>query len=258
MKILKKLFYTICTTCRPKKSRTVRYAFPVILGALLIFGASAITSLNETTIEVEPRKNTVSAGENIAIDVYVSAHTPVNAVDLSLAIPESQLEVTGIDVGESVITLWTVDPFVDNGIVILRGGTFRKGFLGKHLIATIQTKAVDSGVAEVNVTNSLLLAGDGSGTEVLPAQSGSEEAKLYIADSYGVVSVPTTDNGSVIEGSIEIRIITDIDGDGNVSLNDVSRFMSAWQSKSVVFDFSGDGQMTFRDFAIILADSFLH
>lgn len=240
---------------RRNHSRTVRFAFPVVLGALAILSAATITSLEETTIEVIPSTNNVRAGEYLTLDVYVSAHKPVNAIDIKLSIPDTQLEVTGIDTGESVITLWTQDPYEKNGVVYLQGGTFRKGFLGKHLIATINAKAVNTGLAYVNVTDSLLLAGDGSGTEVdgtLPLQN---EVKLYIANEQGQF-VGLSDNAGTIEGIVEIRILTDIDGDGDVSINDLSRFMSAWRSHSVIFDFSGDGKMTFTDFAIILADSF--
>ena len=53
-----------------------------------------------------------------------------------------------------------------------------------------------------------------------------------------------------------IKIISDIDGDGTVTLKDVSIFMAAWRNQDVIFDFNGDGKMTFRDFGIILSDSF--
>jgi hypothetical protein len=66
----------------------------------------------------------------------------------------------------------------------------------------------------------------------------------------------STKNDAGIVGTVTVRIVTDIDGDGSVSLADLSRFMTAWASKTEVYDFSGDGRMTFRDFAIILADSF--
>jgi hypothetical protein len=57
-------------------------------------------------------------------------------------------------------------------------------------------------------------------------------------------------------GEVIVYIVTDIDGDGTVSLSDVARFLSAWRVKDAVYDFNGDGQMTFRDFGIILSDSF--
>lgn len=257
MKLFKKFLYLFCTTCQPNTSRTVRYAFPIVATALAILGALAISSTNQSYIRVESTQSTIAAGKPFSINVYVSAHKPINAVDIALKFPKSQIQITGIDTGESVITLWTEQPFVKNDTVIMRGGTFRKGFLGEHLIATINAVAVDTGVAYFNVTQSMLLAGDGSGSEIKATKTGGESAKLYIADKQGVYLADDAGSGAgTIEGVIEIRIFTDVDGDGKVTLNDISRFMSAWTSKSVIFDFSGDGKMTFTDFAIILADSF--
>lgn len=250
-----RILYFFCSACQPNRSKTVRYAFPVIMSAIALMGALSLTSTNKTIIEIVPSKTNVRAGEQLSLEIYVSAHKPVNAVDISLKMPSSQLKVKGIDTGESVITLWTVEPYVKNGVVVLRGGTFRKGFLGRHLIATINAEAVETGLAYVNVLDSLLLAGDGKATEIQKTDSPTEEVKLYIADKDGTF-VATDGEGNVFEASAEINIVTDIDGDGEVTLSDVSSFMSAWSSRMVVYDFNGDGLMTFRDFAIILADSF--
>lgn len=259
MIFLKEIFYFFCTSCRPNRSRTVRYAFPIVFSALAILGALAVTSTNKSFIHIESSATSVRAGETFMIDVYVSAHVPMNAVDIRLQFPESQVEILGIDTGESVITLWTEEPSVEDNTVILSGGTFRRGFLGDHLIATINAKAVDTGLAHFMVSDSLLLAGDGSGTKIEAQDTGEQDAKLYIANADGTLtSASKEENSTSISGNVEIRIITDIDGDGSVGLNDISRFMSAWVSQSVIFDFSGDGKMTFRDFGIILADSFLN
>ena len=251
-----KILYFFCSSCRPNRSRTVRYAFPIVFSALALLGALTVTSTNKSFIHIESTKTSVRAGESFQIGVYVSAHVPINAVDIKLDFPQSQVKVLGIDTGESVITIWTKDPYVKNNTVYLSGGTFRKGFLGDHLIATINAKAIDTGLAHFLVSDALLLAGDGSGTKVDAVKNGAQEAKLYIANTDGTLTPSTLDGGSSISANVEIRIVTDIDGDGVVTLNDISRFMSAWFSKSVIFDFSGDGKMTFRDFGIILADSF--
>lgn len=251
-----KVIYFFCNTCRPNRSRTVRYAFPFIMGTLVVLSALTVTSEKQTYIEIIPSKTTIKAGEMLALDVFVSSHKPVNAIDIALDIPSTQLKVTGIDTGESVITLWAVDPYVEGDTVILRGGTFRKGFLGRHRIATINAEAVSSGLAYINVTDSILLAGDGSGTEIEAAETGTDEAQLVIAKSDGTFE-PGTEPAGVFEANVIIRVVTDIDGDGTVTIADISSFMSAWFSYGVIYDFSGDGKMTFRDFSIILSDAFL-
>ncbi len=253
MKWLKKITTFFFGSYALHRSRTVRYAFPMLFIVATFLGANVINSNTESFIHIEASDTSIKAGDAFTIDVFVSAHTPVNAVDISLDFPKEQIEITGIDVGQSVITLWTEEPYVENNSVILRGGTFRKGFKGDHLIATIKAQAKTSGIASFEIADVVLLAGDGTGSSVAVSNSGKESAKLYIAKEDGTFTLPTA---SGIEGSVTLRIVTDIDGDGVVSLVDVSRFMSAWTAGTTIYDFSGDGRMTFKDFAIILADSF--
>jgi hypothetical protein len=239
-----------------KKSRTVRsaFAFPLFFTVAALLGAAVIDSQNESYIRIESSQNTVKAGESFTIDVYVSAHVPVNAVDIALDFPKDQVDITGIDVGRSVITLWTEEPFVENNAVILRGGTFRKGFLGDHLIATINARAETSGLATFEVGDIVLLAGDGTGSRVEVTENSNQRTQLYIANEDGTFYASGDTVG--VEGAVTVRILTDIDGDGLVSVNDLSRFMTAWTKRDQIFDFSGDGRMTFRDFGIILSDTF--
>lgn len=254
---IRELVKRIVWPYRRHRSRTVRFAFPFMFIVAAVLGANAIDSETHSYIEVESSTQSVRAGEYFEIFVYASAHTPVNAVDIALSFPKEQVEITGIDTGESVITLWTEDPYVENNTVVLRGGTFRRGFLGRHQIATINAKARATGVAYFEVTDSSFLAGDGTGNEVKITESDEEKTQLYIADTDGTLTLNSPDGDNGLGAEIVVRIVTDIDGDGDVSLQDISRFMAAWSSKTEIFDFSGDGKMTFRDFAIILAHSFM-
>jgi hypothetical protein len=257
MNILKKILCFFSFGCTQSKSTTVRYAFPMIFTFVALLGASAIVSNNKSFIRLESSVNSVRAGETFFIDVFVTAHVPVNAVDITLEFPKNQIQVTGIDKGESVITLWTKEPKVEGNKVVLSGGTFRRGFIGDHKIATVNAKAIETGLAKFSVDDVLLLAGDGSGSKVTVSKTEKDSATLYITKEDGTREVSSDTDAIAVKGSTSVVIITDIDGDGQVTLGDVSRFMGAWRSRSVVYDFNGDGHMTFRDFGIILADSFL-
>lgn len=249
---MREVVKSIFAPYRPNTSRTVRFAFPVLFGLATLLGAAVIDSEKSSFIHIESSKTSVREGETFQIGVYVSAHTPVNAVDINLSFSESQVEILGIDTGASVITLWTTEPYVENNSVILQGGTFRRGFVGDHLIATVNARAKATGLASFEVSDVMLLAGDGAGTKVPLIKTGDESTDLYISNAEGLFAVPAKG----LDGTVTVRIITDIDGDGDVSLIDLSRFMSAWNSKTDIFDFSGDGFMTFKDFAIILSDVF--
>ena len=213
--------------------------------AAAFLSAAALLFDDVSYLRLESSKKTVEAGESFLLRVYVGAHVPVNAVDVTIQYPQDEVKINSIDVGESVISIWAQDPYVDGDTVVLRGGTFRKGFLGEHLVATINAEAVETGVAEFATADITLLAGDGSGSEVTVSSLGEESTTLFVTSTDGT-----------IDGDFTLQINTDIDGDGSVGLDDVNDFMAAWQNRNVIYDFNNDNRMNFTDFAIILSDSF--
>jgi hypothetical protein len=230
-----------------RNSPTVRYAFSFLFLFAALIGMAAVVSKDGTYIKIITPQSSFEAGSVFPVDVYVYANAPVNAVDISISFPEKQIEILGIDKGESVITLWTEDPFVAGDTVVLRGGTYKRGFVGEHKIATINAKALTAGKAEFIANNVKILAGDGKGTEI---PTDLSRGKL-------ITTITEPGVGTTIQGEGVIVVITDIDSDGQVTLTDISSFMASWASKDKVYDFNGDGSMTFRDFSIILADFFL-
>ena len=228
------------------RSATVRYAFPAVvffsatLAAVLSSGGAS-----DSYVRVDTRPETVAAGDMVTISVYAHAAVPINAVDITIAYPERQLKVEGIDVGESVITIWTEEPYARDGAVHLRGGVFRRGFLGEHLIARIQARAQEGGVTKILTTDSQFIAGDGKGTIVDVMRTGAEETQIRITKA------------GELKSTVSVGVVTDIDGDGDVDMSDIRAFLEAWQARRSAFDFNGDGRMTFRDFGILLAHSFM-
>jgi hypothetical protein len=225
--------------------KTVRYAFPIVALTALFAGLAAVTTHDASYISFTTSQSSVREGETFTIEVKANAHVPVNAVDIVVDYPENQMKIQGIDTGTSVITLWTEDPYARGGKVYLRGGVFQKGFLGEHTIARIRAEATATGLAYVNLDSAALVAGDGKGTTVTVEKVSDTQTRIYV----------TAVDGS-LEGAASIDIVTDLDGNGSVDLSDISAFMGAWFSKGKTFDFNGDGRMTFKDFSILLADSF--
>lgn len=229
-----------------KKFRTVKYAFPVVTIAALFAGLASVISGNVSYVSMSTSVTSVTRDQEFFVNVDVTAHVAVNAIDLIIDYPKSKLTVVGIDTGNSVITLWTEQPYAKDGKIFLRGGTFRKGFIGTHSIARIKVRATESGNARIFVENSELVAGDGLGSPIAVTESaGQNEVKIAVLGDNGIFS-----------GNATLSIVTDTNGDGNVDLRDVSIFMAAWFSGSKTFDFNGDGRMSFIDFSILLSDVF--
>lgn len=253
MKPVQRLLYKVCVSCRPNKSRTVRYAFPIAFVAVAFLGAAALLTQGSSYIRIVTDNSLVSAGEFFSVDIYAGANVPVNTVDIAVEFPADQVEIEGIDTGQSVITIWTEEPYVERNKVIFRGGTFRRGFVGEHLVGSINARAKESGTAKFTVGSKQFLAGDGRGSTVTIKDTGYESLTMYV-DVAPDANDPTA--AGSLGGELTLGIYTDINGDGSVDLHDILSFMGAWRSQDTTYDFNGDGRMTFVDFAIILADSF--
>jgi hypothetical protein len=234
----------------PNQPATIRYAFPLIFTFVAVLGATALLSTGTSSLVIEVDKDRVYEGEEVQIDIYVVATAAVNAVDIKLELPVNQLELLSVDTGRSVISLWTKQPYFENGVVYFSGGTYRRGFIGKHLIGSVKARARTSGLTQLTFSDAQLYSGDGSG-KVLPIQDVAEQAtNLYVFRAGETIPVGR------IEANASLAIIGDLDGDGLVTLRDISMFMSAWRSNNTVYDLTGDGNMTFRDFSVLLSRYF--
>jgi len=211
-------------------------------------GAAVVTSTDVSYVRLETPDRTIQAGDTFKIDVYAYAHVPVNAIDVTIRFDPDSVEVQSVDRGQSVLTIWTQEPIIEDGRVVLQGGTFKRGFLTEHKIATINVKANELGQSQFEATDVILLAGDGEGSPVTTAEAIDSKISFFVYDEN-----TTADSIGV---DVSVNLITDLNGDGEVSIRDVSVFMAAWGSKDKIYDFNGDGRMTFRDFSIILANFF--
>ena len=239
----------ILSIFRPKhKSATVRYMFPAMITFAALLSVANVASTQSSYIRLESSATTIEAGEMFTLHVYARAHVPVNAVDITLNFDTNAVEVVQVDRGQSVLTIWTEEPVVRSNKVTLSGGTYRKGFIGEHEIASIDLRALNTGLGTFEAKDVVLLAGDGSGTPVKMSKSPDSSVSFFVYDE-------NTDP-ETIAVNVRVKIVTDINGDGKVTLADISAFMGAWGSKETTYDFNSDGKMTFRDFSIILADYF--
>lgn len=245
--MLRDILKKISSLFKRRPPGTVRIMFSVLTVALFL-GASVIGSNQVSYIKLVPSETIVAEGSRFSLDIFAFAHVPVNAVDITINFRPGSVEVLGVDRGQSVLTIWTEDPVIAKDKVTLAGGTFRRGFVGEHRIATLELRALKPGNSEFIVTEAELLAGDGRGTPVRVVESNNSAVEFLIYDE-------NTDSAT-IGAAVNLAVVTDLDGDGKVTLRDVSAFMASWFSRDMVYDFNDDGLMTFRDFSIILASVF--
>lgn len=248
MKFLALIWNNFISANQTKKLPTVKYMFPLVLGFVAILSASVVNS-QSSYIRLNPSQTVVMKGERFSINIYAFAQEPVNALDISINYSSDKVEVLSVDKEQSVLTIWTQEPTITSDKIVLSGGTFKKGFIGEHLIATIKVRAKLSGTTEFMVSDAKLLAGDGKGTPVAVTGLGSgSKTSFYIYDQ--------SEDPGKISAELGVSIQADIDNDGKVTLKDISMFMTAWHSRNKTYDFNSDGKMNFVDFSIILSKSF--
>jgi hypothetical protein len=139
--------YTQRRTYRPS---TVRYMFPLIAATFGLLGATYLSGSGSYVV-LTPTPAYVQSGDIVEVKVEAIAAAPVNTVDIKVSFPDHALKPFAVEKGGSVITLWTNEPSIDGTTVTLRGGVYRKGFIGRHTIATVRAKAVAEGNADVLV-----------------------------------------------------------------------------------------------------------
>ncbi len=253
MKFVGAVLKFIAPTAYLANGRTVRYVFSFMFVLAALLGTASVISKDNSYVSLSTPQKTVNQSDIITLDVYVYAHTPINAVDIALRFPQDQVTVLSIDKGQSVLTLWTEEPKFENGLVTLRGGTYKKGFIGEHKIASIEVRSKTTGSIEFLADSTRLLAGDGKGTEIASGETPS--VVVQVTDNNTPASEASVSDSS-LEAKAFVVVATDIDADGAITLKDISSFMASWFSTDTVFDFNSDGKMSIQDFSILLADYF--
>lgn len=223
----------------PKKSQTIRYTFSLLFLLATVTGFATVIMSGGHMVRLEAPSRVV-VDETFEIIVYADAKSAVNAINIQVPLPEDQFELLGINRGNSVLTLWTTDPYIEDGIIYLEGGTFRKGFIGEHQIATLLVRSLTAGKDAIRASSAAFYAGDGSGIEYQVHSLGSVDFVSYVS------SEETSDEAHYTK-------LADLNNDNKITLIDISVFMSAWNNRERLIDFDNDGKMTFTDFSILLS-----
>jgi len=233
---MKRIYEYIRLKLSRRRQYTIRFTFSFLLLAFVSIGFASVVTKEQSGIILTTSASSVRVGDTFTLDVFAEAFEPVNAVNVAITYDEELLEIISINKSQSVLTIWTNEPSVKDGKIILEGGTYRRGFVGKHKLTTIEVRVKKPGLAIFNTSNVHFLAGDGTGRRIT-------------AGLRNTIQVTTRDTGDFVD----LTGVAKIDITGVVTLREVSIFMADWRSRSVIHDFNNDGVMDFRDFSILLA-----
>lgn len=121
-------------------------------------------------------------GETFRLAVIANSLSPINAVGGTITFSPDLLEVTSLDTADSIIDLWSEEPSYSNtqGTAHFSGGILEEvGQLKKARVITIELRARQVGKAYVSMQDGMLLAGDGTGANLL---SRVEPGVIWIRD----------------------------------------------------------------------------
>jgi hypothetical protein len=233
---------------------------PLIAGVIVAFvSLMSVLLIAEDTppanMRIEPLSGVMHPDEKLTVKVVVSSDVPVNVFKGELVFDHTKLRVESIDYNTSIADLWAEKPWYENGdgtINFIGGTTVKGGFLGTGALMTIVFVPVDLGPAVIQVVDARILAHDGLGTDV-PLTEPIDA--LFTVDD-GSIEEETIARPSPVPSAIAVvrdAPQTDLNGDGNQSVADLSIFLVGMVRGDHNLDFSGDGKVNLSDLSILMS-----
>lgn len=204
---------------------------------------------------IEPNQGTTVIGETISVKVMVESNTPVNVFGGEVRFDPEILTVDSIDYNTSIADLWAVKPWYENGAGTINfvGGTTKPGgFTGKDSLITVNFQTLKTGETKLGIKGAKIMQHDGLGTEANLAEP--IDAVYLIKEDNEITKTIT---GKDIKGS-NLKVLpqlpdTDLNGDGEQTVADVSIFMTHLISKNKRSDFNNDGKVNTADLSILMS-----
>ncbi len=164
-------------------------AFSLSLVTYLIFPAAAFAA----TLSIDPANGSFGPGDMFVITVRVdtAADECINASDIDISFPGNLVKVTAVSKGESLMTLWTDGPLIENekGKVSWSGG-IPGGYCGRVLGDPGKTNILGKVVFSV-------LNPKDSNSELPMLFSFSSSTKVLLNDGFGSVAPLTVKSATI-------------------------------------------------------------
>lgn len=221
---------------------------------ILIAAVSMIASLlgtYEANMRLDPQQGWPQLEESFAVHIVVEAQTPVNVFMGDISFDPNYLTVESIRYNNAVADLWTTEPWYSNGAgtINFAGGTTRPGgFTGLDTLITIEFTTKKVGDARVSFEEIRILRHDGLGNDATIAKP--MDGLFSVQNQTSEIITAKTGNNTRIH-VIPERQQTDLNGDGQQTIVDVSIFMRDLTTQNLQSDFNQDGRVTLADMSIL-------
>ena len=139
-----------------------------VLGVLVFLNPLWAFAAN---LEIRPVIGTYKQNTNFSVTVNVSSpEQAMNAASARITFPTDKLQVVSISKSGSIVDFWAQEPTFSNSIgeIKLEGVVLTPGYKGDSgKLLTITFKGKSTGLANVRIGSSAILANDGIGTSIL-------------------------------------------------------------------------------------------
>lgn len=226
------------------------------IALIAIFGVSTIP-LNRITVSemrIEPLDAVVEVNKSFDIEIVVDSKTPVNVFAGELRFDPTVLRIKLIDYNTSIADLWAELPWYSNGegTLTFGGGTTKTGgFKGIDTLIRVTFETINTGKGVISINNPRILLHDGLGTDVELA--ATNDAIFTITNTQANVPAGTQRNQITSYRVAKEVPNTDLNGDGEQNLVDISIFMLNMAGYDPRYDFNLDGEVGLKDLNILLS-----
>ncbi len=197
------------------------YKAALILASFFLFTFGFASGASAAVLTLSPPNGTFTVGSTFTVSVFLNTDgKTINTIGTTVSYPADKLQLVSPSTGNSIISLWTSLPHVDNqrGIVSLQGGIPGGIKVSNGIITTLTFRVKSVGTAVVKFTDdSKVLLNDGKGSDdleqttngvytlVLPPPAGPliasdthpDQSRWYANPS---VSLTWTVDGQHVEG----------------------------------------------------------
>ncbi len=135
-----------------------------------------VVKADAATLYFVPEAKMFGIGQEFSVDVKIDSEDVfINATQATVKFPNDILELLEVDRVSSIFSFWVEEPVISNeeGTISFIGGT-AKGVAGEALqVLRMKFKAKGIGSAELTISDAVVTASDGKGTNVLSTIVGT-------------------------------------------------------------------------------------
>lgn len=202
---------------------------------LVVVGILFTLTANAATLDLNLEKNITSVKDDAVIQISINSEgREINTSQATIVFPTNLLEVTKVDLSDSIFSFWLQEPIYDNnkGTINFVGGS-TDGYNGSALrIMKIYFRVKGSGNGRLNINNAAITASDGTGTNVYSTAKGLDILVPTDSQFQAVVLEKRTEQTTLSQKLPSVNLSVPFYPDSTKWNNQIATFKATWNIDS--------------------------